>query len=145
MSHVTPEELELRQNEKVAAEERKRYLRGLMEKALPVMSGAVLRARNLVFHYDHQKIKDLAEMAVEILPDEVDQLPLTREERTTYYAFIDTVGRALLGNNEEENTRQGLMGMVMLFDLLDAFSRYLNLRITDDGEDVTDEVLGRFE
>ena len=145
MSHVTPEELELRQKEKVAAEERKRYLRGLMEKALPVMSGAVLRARNLVFHYDHQKIKDLAEMAVEILPDEVDQLPLTREERTTYYAFIDTVGRALLGNNEEENTRQGLMGMVMLFDLLDAFSRYLNLRITDDGEDVTDEVLGRFE
>lgn len=145
MSHVTPEELELRQKEKAAAEERKRYLRALLEKALPVLSGAVLRARNLVFHYDHQKLKDLAEMAVEVLPDEVDQLPLTQEERNTYYMFIDSIGRAVLGGNEQENTRQGLMGLVMLFDLLDAFARYLNLRITDDGEDVTDEILGRFE
>jgi hypothetical protein len=109
----------------------------------PLMRDTFLRVQNLDYSYDKAEWGALLYALTEIVPEQIGNMPFSKEDRLEMLAMLDFVDRGLQEKGPEGMADTLFMSFVALFDLFDSFKNALKLRILHDGVDITEDIFGR--
>ena len=98
---------------------------------------------SLEFEYDESQWETFIATVTEKLPARVGKFAESKQERLDALAAIDFVDRTVRARGSDAMAQQMVFSALLVNRLFDSFVRYMNLRATRDGKDVTEEVFGR--
>lgn len=114
----------------------------LAESILPRLSEALARNRPLELRYNRGKYEKLLIALTEKLPAQLNALPLDVDERNKILLLIDGLTRDTWRRGKDAAFKELMLALFVIQDILGSAIEYLDLRIYEEGEEVTNAVLG---
>ena len=108
----------------------------------PVMRDAFFRMEGLDISYDDGAWEAILAAVTEKLPKRLGTLPISKDDKLELLAMIDAVDRAVIEKGPKATAEMLIKAMISMFDMFDAFRKVLNLRVKQDGNDITNEIFG---
>lgn len=109
----------------------------------PVLRDTFFRLQDTEFKYDNVKWEVVLAAITEKLPHRLDGMPIDKKDRMDILSMIDGIDRFTRMKGSKQMADTLFKSLVALFDLFEQFRRLINLRVIQNGEDITDEIFGR--
>lgn len=116
----------------------------LATKIAPLLKDAIMRSQLLSFDYDKALAHKALYTLTEKMPDAIFGMKeIPKDTRKEILGMIDFLDRGIRGKDDSYAIIGVLTALTVMLDLFGQAAKFMNLKVMDDGVDVTDDVFGR--